>query len=82
MMPRDGAKVRSFSKKASAKRSTIKCVTHPGQTKRATNQSNNSLARATVILAARASNLTRYSSGDRGVFIPKLCKANLVLLRP
>ena len=25
---------------------------------------------------------TRYSSGDRGLFIPKLCKASLVLLRP
>src|SRR5437868_3764516 len=44
-MPRDGARVPSFSKKASPKRSTIKCVRHPGQTRRATNQSHNSRAR-------------------------------------
>ena len=48
-MLRDGARVHSFSKKASAKRSTIKCVRHPGRTKRATNQSHNSRARAVVI---------------------------------
>ena len=28
-MPRDGARVRRCSRKASAKRSTIKCVRHP-----------------------------------------------------
>src|SRR5438552_14404033 len=44
-MPRDGARVPSFSKKASPKRSTIKCVRHPGLTRRATNQSHNSRAR-------------------------------------
>ena len=43
-MPRDGARVRRCSKKASAKRSTIKCVRHPGQKRRATNQSHNSRA--------------------------------------
>ena len=43
-MPKDGAKARSFSKKASPKRSTIKCVRHPGRTRRATNQSHNSRA--------------------------------------
>ena len=43
-MPRDGARVRRCSKKASPKRSTIKCVRHPGQTRRATNQSHNSRA--------------------------------------
>ena len=32
-MPRDRARVRSFSKKGSTKRSTIKCVKHPGQTR-------------------------------------------------
>src|SRR6266550_3130948 len=36
---------RSFSKKASPKRSTIKCVRHPGHTRRATNGSHNSRAR-------------------------------------
>ena len=44
-MLRDGARAPSFSKKASAKRSTIKCVRHPGQTRRATNGSHNSRAR-------------------------------------
>jgi hypothetical protein len=52
-MPRDGAKVRSFSKEASARRSTIKCVRHPAQTRRATNQSHNSRVRATGKAAAR-----------------------------
>src|SRR4029077_3181715 len=47
-MPRDGARVRRCSKKASAKRSTIKCVRHPGQTRRATNSNNNSRARVAV----------------------------------
>ena len=50
-MPRDGAKVRSFLKKASAKRSTIKCVRHPGQKRSATNQNHNSRARAAVVPA-------------------------------
>jgi hypothetical protein len=44
-MPRDGARVHRCSKKASRKRSTIKCVRHPGRTSRATNQSYNSRAR-------------------------------------
>src|SRR4030095_15108021 len=48
-MPRDAARVRSFSKKASSKQSTIKCVRHPGRTRKATNQSHNSRARAAVI---------------------------------
>ena len=52
-MPRDGARVRSFSKKASAKRSTIKCVRHRGRKRRATNQSHDSRARATVIPTGR-----------------------------
>ena len=43
-MPRDGARVRRCSKKASTKRSTIKCVRHPGQKRRATKQSHNSRA--------------------------------------
>src|SRR5437667_1128949 len=47
-MPRDGARVRRCLKKASAKRRTIKCVRHPGQKRRATNQSHNSHARAAV----------------------------------
>jgi hypothetical protein len=51
-MPRDGARVRRCLRKASPKRSTIKCVRHPGQTRTATNQSHNSRARATVIPAA------------------------------
>ena len=51
-MTMDGARVRSFSKKASAKRSTIKCVRHLGQKRRATNQNHNS--RVTVIQSARA----------------------------
>jgi hypothetical protein len=42
-MPRDGARVPSFSKKASAKRSTIKCARQPGQTRRATNKSHKGL---------------------------------------
>src|SRR5439155_14055437 len=42
-MPRDGAKVRRCSKKASAKRSTIKCARQPGRTKRATNQTHKGL---------------------------------------
>src|SRR5207247_7582690 len=56
-MPRDGARVPSFSKKASPKRSTIKCVRHPGQKSRATNQSHNSRVRhslATCEAAARS----------------------------
>ena len=51
-MPRDEARVRRCSKKASAKRSMIKCVRHPGQKRRATNQSHNSRARAAVMLCA------------------------------
>ena len=47
-MPRDGARVRRCSKKASPKRSTIKCVRHPGQKGRATNQSHNSRAPSTT----------------------------------
>src|SRR5438874_2273879 len=38
-MPRDEARVRRCSKKASPKPSTIKCVRHPGRKRRATNQS-------------------------------------------
>ena len=53
-MPRDGARVRRCSKKASAKRSTIKCVRHPGRKSRATNQSHNSPKFAAVFQAARA----------------------------
>ena len=56
-MPRDEARVHRCSKKASAKRSTIKCVRHPGQKSRATKKSHNSRARATVIPARR-----KYSS--------------------
>ncbi len=44
-MPRDGAKVRRCSKKASTKRSTIKCFEQPRRTRRAANQSHNSRAR-------------------------------------
>src|SRR5437667_6052608 len=47
-MPRDGARVRRCSRKASLKRSTIKCVRHPGQTRTATNQSHNSRARRSL----------------------------------
>jgi len=36
-MPKDGARARRCTKKASMKRSTIKCVRHPGLTGRATN---------------------------------------------
>ena len=54
-MPRDAARARRCSRKASPKRSTIKCVRHPGRTRRATNQNHNSRARAAVIPAARAS---------------------------
>src|SRR6266403_766151 len=43
-MPRAGARVRRCSKKASPKRSTIKCVRNPGRTRRATNQSHKSRA--------------------------------------
>ena len=39
-MPRDGARVRSFSKKADSEWSTIKCVRHRGRRRRATNQSH------------------------------------------
>ena len=39
-MPRDGARVHRCSKKASVKQSTIKCVRHLWQTRRATNQSD------------------------------------------
>ena len=39
-MPRAGARVRRCSKKASPKRSTIKCVRHPGRARRATNRRN------------------------------------------
>jgi hypothetical protein len=46
-MPRDEARARRCSRKASTKRSTIKCVRHPGRTRRATNQSHNSRARIT-----------------------------------
>src|SRR5260370_10211185 len=53
-MPRDGARAPSFSKKASAKQSTIKCVRHPGRTRRATNWNHNSRETATVIPAVRA----------------------------
>ncbi len=55
-MPRDEARVPRCSKKASPKRSTIKCVRHPGQKRRATNPSHNSRARrslATCKAAAR-----------------------------
>src|SRR5213080_3284877 len=41
-MPRDEARVRRCSKKASPKPSTIKCVRHPGRRRRVTNQSHNS----------------------------------------
>src|SRR5205809_3803314 len=51
-MPRDGARVRRCSKKASPKPSTIKCVRHPGRKRRATKQSHNSHAPAAVIPAA------------------------------
>jgi hypothetical protein len=44
-MPRDAARVRRCSKKASPKRSMIRCVRHPGQKRRATNQSHNWRAR-------------------------------------
>src|SRR5947207_12561584 len=47
-MPRDEARVRRCSKKASPKRSTIKCVRHPGRARRATNQSHNSRARRSL----------------------------------
>jgi hypothetical protein len=47
-MPRDGARARRCLKKASAKRSTIKCVRHPGQMSRATNQSHNSRPRRSL----------------------------------
>ena len=40
-MPRDGARVRRCSRKASAKRNTIKCVRHPGRTRVATNWNHN-----------------------------------------
>src|ERR1700719_4377507 len=43
-MPRDGARVRRCSRKASAKRNTIKCVRHPGLRRRATKKSHNSRA--------------------------------------
>src|SRR5438477_6926770 len=52
-MPRDGARVPRCSKKASPKRSTIKCVRHPGRTRTATNQSHNSRVLATCEAAAR-----------------------------
>ena len=48
------ARVPRCSKKASAKRSTIKCVRHPRRMRRATNQSHNLRARATVIPGADA----------------------------
>src|SRR5439155_18738207 len=48
-MPRDGAKVRRCSRKASTKRSTIKCVRHAGRRRIATNQSHNARTRAVVI---------------------------------
>src|SRR6476659_6910407 len=52
-MPRDGARVHRCSRKASAKRSTIKCVRHLGRKRRATNQSHNSRVLATCKAAAR-----------------------------
>jgi len=76
-MLRDGARVRRCSKKASTKRSTIKCVKHPGRTRRATNQSHNSRAQGhprAAFLALSASRMCRtdfmakkpWISRDRG----------------
>jgi len=64
-MPRDGARVRSFSKKASAKRSTIKCVRHRGRRRRATNQSHD---RTTVIPVRR-----KYSNPSREPAVNRWC---------
>jgi hypothetical protein len=61
-MPRDGARARRCLKKASAKRSTIKCVRHPVQMSRATNQSHNSRPRRSLATceAAARSRFTRF----------------------
>ena len=53
-MPRDGARVRRCSKKASAKRNTIKCVGQPRRKRTATNGNHNSRETASVIPAVRA----------------------------
>ena len=52
-MPRDGARVPRCLKKALPKRSTIKCVRHPVPTRRATNHSHNSRARAVRLPRAK-----------------------------
>src|SRR5439155_19329015 len=41
-MPRDGARVRRCSKKASPKRSTIRCVRHPRKSRNATSSNSES----------------------------------------